>query len=272
MNRICFIYILLFSFLFYSCESDLITVVDEYDHPYNITPVPKNGSITVSFISGISASDFVGFNFYVNITGDNFTQPDDAVLNTNNVLPSVNRGTHSRALLNITVPGVYTNGVPYYVTLTAYGTNSLATGGFIETSIDSIYKVVPRPEGNITFLAQDTTLNIPQAGDVIERSTDTVTGLSGIRGVTSYKTQYFGNQTVTNNINNLTGFDNIVIVTNNNYNTDFDTNIEPITLNGLYILYNNTSFVKLWIESINAAGDINFKWAFSQDASLWNGI
>ncbi len=247
MNRIFII--LLLSFLFYSCESDLITILDEYNPPYEIVAVPRNGGITVNFISGILASDFAGFNIYV----DNFSQPTDAKLGTDGALPTVRYENHVRELFYLPAPGTYVNGTLYTIALTAYGTNDLADNGYIETKINATYTVVPRLEGTIT----DTSINIPATGVIAN-----ITG-SNIQPAGAYKIQYFGTQS---------SFTNITIITNNNYATDFDSSAIPAIANGVYVLKDNTNnFVKIWIKSISGA-NITFDWAHRNDTHPSNSI
>ena len=248
MNR-TFI-ILLLSFLFYSCESDLITVLDEYNPPYEIVAIPRNGGITVNFISGILASDFAGFNIYV----DNFTQPTGALLGTTGALPTVIDENHVREPFYLPVPGTYANGTQYTIALTAYGTNDLADNGYIETKINATYTVVPRPEGSVTSTS---TVAIPVAG-VIANITGSLIQVTG-----TYKIQYFGTQS---------SFTNITIITNNNYTTDFNAHAIPAIANGVYVLKDSgNNFVKIWIKSISG-GNITFDWAHRSDTHPSNSI
>ena len=78
MKKIIFFISILFIFI--SCSNELITVVDEYNPPYGIKAIPGSNSISISFWSGILASDFVGFNLYAG-TSSNFNQPNDAIKN-----------------------------------------------------------------------------------------------------------------------------------------------------------------------------------------------
>ncbi len=136
------ILILFLSAFFLSCGGDIITVLDEYNSPYAIKAIAGNGSISIEFISGITASDFEGFNIYANTTGI-FTLYDDAIRNDDGSLPTIPYDVHSRELITLDVPGDYVSGVTYYVTVTAFGLNELATDGRIETAISTIVEVVP---------------------------------------------------------------------------------------------------------------------------------
>ena len=51
-------------FFFISCSEELITIVDEYNTPYDIYAIPGDNKVSISFWSGIIASDFAGFNIY----------------------------------------------------------------------------------------------------------------------------------------------------------------------------------------------------------------
>lgn len=64
MKKVIFFISILFIFI--SCSNELITVVDEYNPPYGIKAIPGNNSISISFWSGILASDFVGFKYTLN--------------------------------------------------------------------------------------------------------------------------------------------------------------------------------------------------------------
>ena len=252
MNR-TFI-ILLLSFILYSCESDLITVLDEYNPPYEILAVPMDGGITVNFISGILASDFAGFNIYV----DNFNQPTSALLGTDGALPTVKDENHVREPFYLPVPGTYANGTLYTIALTAYGTNELADNGYIETKINATYTVVPRPEGNVT--SPSATVSIPSPTPVTVAN---ITTGNLIQPAGTYKIQYFGTQS---------SFTNITIITNNNYTTDFNSNPIPAVANGIYVLKDaGNNFVKIWIKSISG-GNITFDWAHRTDTHPSNSI
>ena len=72
MKKIIFLIFILF--IFNSCRDELITIVDEYNPPYGIKAIPGNNSISISFWSGILASDFNGFNLYVGTSGS-FNRP-----------------------------------------------------------------------------------------------------------------------------------------------------------------------------------------------------
>jgi len=252
MNRAYII--LLLSFLLYGCGSDLITILDEYNPPYDIVAVPGDGKITINFVSGILASDFAGFNIYVN----GFSQPSDAILGGDGVLPTIRSENHAREYFYLPVPNIGTgnNGTLYTVALTAYGTNALADDGYIETKINNTYTVVPRPEGSVTTLTS--IVNIPSPTPVtVANITD---GL--IQGA-GYRIQYFGTQL---------SFTNITIITNNNYSTDFDSSAIPAIANGVYVFKDNgNNFVKIWITAINGS-DITYMWAHRSDGLASDAI
>ena len=149
MKKIIFFISILFIFI--SCSNELITVVDEYNPPYGIKAIPGNNSISISFWSGILASDFVGFNIYIKQGNSSFTQPTDAIKNNLGGYPTVANSTHTRTNFIIQVPTqtgqTYQNGNLYYVTVTAYGTNDLTDTKYIETKINAIVPVIPRTEG-----------------------------------------------------------------------------------------------------------------------------
>ncbi len=136
-----FVLILLFSVTFLSCGGDIIIVVDEYNSPYAINAYAgsASGTIIVEFVSGVTASDFEGFNFYANTT-ENFTLYDDAIRNENGGLPTYPEEPHSRQSFTIEIPDSFTPGT-YYVSVTAFGLNELAPDGRIETAISTIVQV-----------------------------------------------------------------------------------------------------------------------------------
>lgn len=142
MKKIIFLFFILF--IFNSCSNELITVVDEYNPLYQVRAIPGNNSISINFWSGILASDFAGFNLYISTT----TTFTNALLNNSGGYPTIPFSTHARSNITLQFPTTltYNNGDLYYVSVTAYGTNDLAEGGKIETRIDSIIPVVPRPE------------------------------------------------------------------------------------------------------------------------------
>ena len=142
MKKIIFLFFILF--IFNSCSDELITVIDEYNPPYQVRAIPGDGSISINFWSGVLASDFAGFNLYISDTTD-FT---NALLNENGGYPTISYSTHTRnnITLNFPTTSTYNNGTLYYVSVTAYGTNELVEGGKIETKINSIIPVVPREE------------------------------------------------------------------------------------------------------------------------------
>ena len=241
-----YIFIILIIFTFISCNEELITVVDEYNPPYDIQAIPGDGKVSISFWSGVIASDFSGFNIYAK-DSDSFTQPDDAIQNSKKAYPTVNRAKHTRTNFVIQIPTyTFNNNTLYYVSITAYGTNDLVDKKYIETPISTILPVVPRPEGtgNGTTLTADT----QTVGNI---ANGLVTGTGG------WKVQYFGYQT---------NFNAVVVVTNNN-DAAFDTDA-VYAVNGLYIFKNGSSLAKIWITSSANA----YRWAYQADASKWWGI
>ena len=214
MNNIIFLIFLLF--IFNSCSDELITIVDEYNPPYDIKAIPgANGtSISINFWSGVLADDFVGFNLYADTTRS-FT---NAILNTDGSYPTVRVDTHTRSNFTLIYPtsaNIQANTL-YYVTVTAFGTNDLAENGRIETKINSIIPFYPRTEGTGT-----TGFNVT--------GTSTVAAANG--QIKSYGYQ--------------TNFNAITIFTNNNTSSA----ALPYIAGGLYIATDGTSLYKLWITS-----------------------
>lgn len=212
MKKIIFLFFILF--IFNSCSNELITVVDEYNPLYQVRAIPGNASIKINFWSGILASDFAGFNLYISTT-QTFT---NALLNSSGGYPTIPFSTHARSNITLTFPttgGPYSNNTLYYVSVTAYGTNDLAEGGKIETRIDSIISVVPRPESTTGTTGFTITPN------------QKVNAAAGV--IKSYGVQ--------------SNFDAITVFTNNNITT---TN-ESYAVGGLYIASNGSSLYKLWI-------------------------
>ena len=210
MKKIIFLFFILF--IFNSCSNELITVVDEYNPLYQVRAIPGDRSISINFWSGILASDFAGFNLYIS-TSQTFT---NALLNSSGGYPTISFSTHARSNITLQFPTTvtYSNNTLYYVSVTAYGTNDLAEGGKIETRIDSVIPVVPRPE-----LQASTNFTI------IPNSTVAYTG--GV--IKSYGVQ--------------SNFDAITVFTNNN----ITTTSESYAVGGLYIGSNGTNLSKLWI-------------------------
>ena len=212
-------------FIFNSCSDELITIVDEYNPPYEVKPIPGSNSISINFWSGILADDFVGFNLYIH-TNSTFT---NAILNSDGSYPTVRFETHSRSNITLTYPtnANIQNDTLYYVAVTAYGTNDLAEGGKIETKVNAI-PVVPRAEttGNGT-----TTISAGSLTATSNNNTITATG---------WKVKSYGYQT---NFNAITVFTNSNNLTNN----------APYLVGGLYIFSNdsNTDLVKVWITNNN---------------------
>lgn len=211
MKKIIFLFFILF--IFNSCSNELITVVDEYNPLYQVRAIPGNASIKINFWSGILASDFAGFNLYISTT-QTFT---NALLNSSGGYPTIPFSTHARSNITLQFPTTltYNNGTLYYVSVTAYGTNDLAEGGKIETRIDSIISVVPRPESTTGTTGFTITPN---------QKVDAAAGVIKSYGVQS-------------------NFDAITVFTNNN----ITTTSESYAVGGLYIASNGSSLYKLWI-------------------------
>ena len=250
MKKIIFFISILFIFI--SCSNELITVVDEYNPPYGIKAIPGNNSISISFWSGILASDFVGFNIYIKQGNSTFTQPTDAIKNSLGGYPTVANSTHTRTNFTIPIPtnlvGVpaIQNGNLYYVTVTAYGTNDLTDTKYIETKINAIVPVIPRTEGNGT--GNTITANSQTVG-TIDKTQNLVTASAG------WQLQYFGPQS---------DFNAVVVITNKNFYEK-----DAYSLNGLYIFSNTgqSALAKVWLNSSSG-----YRWAYHNQASQWNGI
>ena len=206
-------------FIFNSCSDELITIVDEYNPPYEVKPIPGSNSISINFWSGILADDFVGFNLYIH-TNSTFT---NAILNSDGSYPTVRFETHSRSNITLTYPtnANIQNDTLYYIGVTAYGTNDLAEGGKIETKVNAI-PVVPRAETTGTI---NNNISAGSLNATTNNNTITATG---------WKVKSYGYQT---NFNAITVFTNSNNLTNN----------APYLVGGLYIFSNNTDLVKVWI-------------------------
>ena len=213
MKKIIFLFFILF--IFNSCSNELITVVDEYNPLYQVRAIPGNESISINFWSGILASDFAGFNLYIH-TDRNLT---NAILNEQGGYPTIPFSTHARSNITLTFPKraglTYNNNTLYYVSVTAYGTNDLAEGGKIETRIDSVIPVVPRPE--------------PQGSTGFTITPGTSVTYTGV-------IQFYGVQS---------NFNAITIFTNNN----ITTTSQSYAVGGVYIGSNGTTLSKLRINS-----------------------
>lgn len=241
-----FIFIISSIFLFTSCNEELITIVDEYNAPYDIKAIPSNNAVYISFWSGILASDFAGFNLYAG-TANSFNQPADAIKNASGGYPTIAGSNHTRTNFVIQIPTyAFANGNLYYISVSAYGTNDLVDKKYIETPISTILPVVPRPEGT----GNGNALTAGAGGNVGNINGNTVTANG------TWKVQYFGYQT---------NFNAVVIVTNNN-DAAFDADA-VYAVNGLYIFKNGNSLAKIWITGANA-----YRWAYQADASQWWGI
>lgn len=234
-------------FLFISCNEELITIVDEYNSPYDVYAIPGDGKVSISFWSGVIASDFAGFNIYAG-TSPNFTQPDNAIKDSSGAYPTIKGANHTRTNFVKEIPNyTFNNGTLYYVAVTAYGTNELVDNKYIETTITSTYPVIPRPEG--TGKGTTLTANGQNIGS-IDIAGGKVTPSSG------WKVQYFGYQT---------NFNAVVIVTNNT--DDAFDNETVYSANGLYIFKNGNQLAKILIKS-----DSSYQWAYQANASQWWGI
>lgn len=238
--------LILFSIFFSSCAEELVTVIDEYNMPYEIKAIPGDSKVSIEFWSGILASDFAGFNLYAK-TSEDIIQIDDAILDASTqALPTIKGTNHTRTNFIMEIPNYsFQNGTKYFITVTAYGTNELIEEKYIETKISTVVPVIPRPEGAGTI-----------AGGVISANGNDVGTVVGnmINASASWKVQYFGYQT---------NFNSVVVVTNMN---GFDDNA-PYLVNGLYIFYNNTALVKVLI----GAND-SYQWAYQANAASWNGV
>ena len=214
MKKNYILLIILSLFIFTSCNEELITVVDEYNPPYDIQAIPGDGKVSISFWSGVIASDFAGFNIYAK-DSEPFVQPDDAIKNSRQI-PTYK----------------FNNNTLYYVSVTAYGTNDLVDKKYIETPISTICPVIPRPEGT----GSGTTLTASSANvGTMDPTTGKVTASSG------WGVQYFGYQT---------NFNAVVIVTNN---TDASFDTETVySVNGLYIFKSGNQLAKIWIKSASS--------------------
>ena len=216
MKNIIFLIFLLF--IFNSCSDELITIVDEYNPPYDIKVLPSadGQTVSISFWSGVLADDFVGFNLYIS----NTRALTEALPNTaTGGYPTYPTDTHTRSNFTLPIPGTYNSTTTiYYVTVTAYGTNDLAESGRIETKINSIVSFVPRAEGTGTTGFNVNTTTTP----------NTVSAAAG--EIKSYGYQ--------------TNFNAITVFTNNNLSSG---NV-PYLLGGLYIATNGANLYKLWIK------------------------
>ena len=252
MKKIIFFISILFIFI--SCSNELITVVDEYNPPYGIKAIPGNNSISISFWSGILASDFVGFNIYIKQGNSTFTQPTDAIKNSLGGYPTVANSTHTRTNFTIPIPtnlaGVpaIQNGNLYYVTVTAYGTNDLTDTKYIETKINAIVPVIPRMEG--TNAGGNTTITANgQTVGTIDKTQNLVTASGG------WKLQYFGPQS---------DFNAVVVITNNN----FPKSDDAYSVNGLYIFSNGQN----GLAKVHIISSSSHRWAYHNNADKWLGI
>lgn len=243
MKKIIFFISILFIFI--SCSNELITVVDEYNPPYGIKAIPGSNSISISFWSGILASDFVGFNLYAG-TSSNFNQPNDAIKNNMGSYPTVENSTHTRSSFTFPISGTYNNGTLYYVTVTAYGTNDLTDTKYIETKINAIVPVIPRMEGTNTG-----------GNTTITANGQTVANVNGdkITPNGNWGMQYFGPQS---------DFNAVVVITNNN----FPKSDNAYSVNGLYIFSNGQN----GLAKVHIISSSSHRWAYHNNADKWLGI
>ena len=252
-NIVFFIFILFIFNIFNSCSDELITIVDEYNPPYQIKAIPGDNSISINFWSGVLASDFVGFNLYAG-QNPSFTQPTDAILNSEGGYPTVKVSTHVRSNVTLSIPGTYNNGTLYYVTVTAYGTNELLESKYIETKISSVVPVVPRVEGDGTGNTITVNNNAGAAGiQIATINADKITCQAG------WQIQGLGQQT------NLNA---VVVITNSAasfYSSSWEYNIR-----GLYVFLNGNQLAKVWITS--TSGTPSYRWAYHSQGNLWAGI
>ena len=210
------IFLIFALFIFNSCSDELITIVDEYNPPYEVKAIPNgDGTVSISFWSGVLANDFAGFNLYASATRD-FT---NALTGLDGGYPTVRETTHTRTNFTLSFSTYtsfnFTSGgnTLYYIGVTAYGTNELAEGGKIETKVVAI-PVVPRQE-------TPNSSTLPTGFSVNGTSTVSATGLRA-----------YGPQT---------NFNSITVYTNNNQSTAI------YELGGLYIFKNGNGLTKVWI-------------------------
>lgn len=238
--------LILFTIFFSSCAEELVTVIDEYNMPYEIKAIPGDNKVSIEFWSGILASDFAGFNLYAK-TSENMIQPDDAIKDSAQILPTIKGTNHARTNFIIEIPNyTFVNNTKYFITVTAYGTNELIEEKYIETKINTVVPVIPRPEGSATITANN--IDVTGAGTVATRNGNMINAAG------AWKVQYFGYQT---------NFNSVVVVTNMNA---FDSDA-PYLVNGLYIFYDGTALVKVLI----GAND-SYQWAYQNNAASWNGV
>ena len=237
--------LVIFTIFFTSCAEELVTVIDEYNMPYEIKAIPGDNKVSIEFWSGILASDFAGFNLYAK-TSENMNQPDDAIKDSEQTLPTIKGTNHTRTNFTIEIPNyTFQNGTKYFITVTAYGTNELIEAKYIETKISTIVPVIPRPENTGTITSDNIVANGVNVGIVAGNMINASSG---------WQVQYFGYQT---------NFNSVVVVTNMN---GFD-NDAPYLVNGLYIFYDGAALVKVLI------GDNNtYQWAYQNNAASWNGV
>lgn len=238
--------LILFTIFFSSCAEELVTVIDEYNMPYEIKAIPGDNKVSIEFWSGILASDFAGFNLYAK-TSENMIQPDDAIKDSAQTLPTIKGTNHARTNFIIEIPNyTFVNNTKYFITVTAYGTNELIEEKYIETKINTVVPVIPRPEGSATITVNN--IDVTGAGIVATRNGNMINAAG------AWKVQYFGYQT---------NFNSVVVVTNMNA---FDSDA-PYLVNGLYIFYDGTALVKVLI----GAND-SYQWAYQNNAASWNGV
>lgn len=232
------------AFLLISCNEELITVVDEYNAPYDVQAIPGNNKVSITFWSGIIASDFAGFNIYAGAS-PNLVQTNDAIKNSNGILPTILGSNHIRTNYTIEIPNyTFNNNTLYYISVTAYGTNNLVDKKYIETPINYILPVIPRQEG--TGNGNTLTAGGQNVGNI---NNNIITANS------NWLVQYFGYQT---------NFNAVIIITNTN-DSYFDSNA-VYSKNGLYIFKNGNQLVKILMQNNS------YRWAYQPNASQWWGI
>ena len=101
--------LIVFSIFFSSCAEELVTIIDEYNMPYEIKAIPGDSKVSIEFWSGILASDFAGFNLYAK-TSEDIIQIDDAILDASTqALPTIKGTNHTRTNFIIDIPNSIEN-------------------------------------------------------------------------------------------------------------------------------------------------------------------
>ena len=219
------IFLIFALFIFNSCSDELITIVDEYNPPYEVKAIPNgDGTVSISFWSGVLANDFAGFNLYASATRD-FT---NALTGLDGGYPTVRETTHTRTNFTLSFSTYtsfnFTSGgnTLYYIGVTAYGTNELAEGGKIETKVVAI-PVVPRGEQQ----------NNSQTGTITVGSLTVNVTATTISGGQARDCGY------------RTNFNEITAFTNNSLSSGSLTR----STGHLYVFSNGSYLAKVWITS-----------------------